>query len=257
MSNPPLVSVVIPCYNHEKYVKQSLDSVLNQTYNNIELIVVDDGSSDNSVTVVNKILKEHDFTFITQKNMGVCKALNKGVSLSKGKYVAILASDDYWDLTKVEKQVNCLENNTKSEFCSTQAIEFDDQFIKKNMIFPKRLPTGNVLNKVFYRPYVPAGSIMFTRRLYNILFGFDDNLKAEDWDFVIRSAVITEFSAVEEPLLYYRSHETNISKTRQRKDTFRLKVMLLTKNIDLVSPWRWYVSISAHFAYDIILKRGR
>lgn len=257
MSNEPFVSVVIPCYNHEKYVEQSLNSVFNQTYKNIELIVVDDGSSDNSVAVVKRIKEKHDFTFITQENMGVCKTLNKAISLSKGKYVAVLASDDYWDVTKIEKQVNCLEENNDSEFCFTQAVEFDDKNIKSDKIFPKKIKTENILNKVFLSQHAPAGSIMFTRSLYDNLAGFDDNLKMEDWDFIIRSAAVTELSAVKEPLLYYRSHETNIMKTRQRTETYKQKVLLLTKNFDLVSPYVWLAAIFIHFVHDIILKRGR
>ena len=255
MNNSPLVSVLIPCYNHEQYVEQSLNSVFNQTYENIELIVIDDGSRDNSVAVVKKMQGKYNFTLVTQKNMGVCKTLNKAVSLSKGKYIALLASDDYWDLSKIEKQVNRLESNPNSEFCFTQAIEFDENGIKNDKIFPKRPLTGKVLNQVFIRQHVPAGSMMFSRTLYDTLGGFDENLKEEDWDFVIRSAAHTEFSAVSEPLFYYRSHETNIMKTRKRREIFRQKALLLTKNFDLVSPYRWYLSISIHFVYDIILKR--
>lgn len=255
MNDTPLVSVIIPCYNHEQYVEQSLKSVFDQTYNNIELIVIDDGSSDNSVTVLKKMQEKYNFTLITQENMGVCKTLNKAVSLSKGKYIALLASDDYWDLSKIEKQVNRLESDPNSEFCFTQAIEFDDNSIKNDKIFPKKPLSGKVLKQVFIRQHVPAGSMMFSRSLYDTLDGFDENLKEEDWDFVIRSASHTEFSVVSEPLFYYRSHETNIMKTRKRQEIFRQKALLLTKNFDLVSPYRWYLSLSIHFVYDIILKR--
>lgn len=255
MSNSPLVSVVVPCYNHESYITEALDSVFNQTYKNIELIVLDDGSIDESVAIVKKIQKERAFTFASQKNMGVCKTLNKAISLSKGKYIALLASDDYWDLSKIKKQVKELESNSNSEFCFTQAREFSNNNAKNYRIFPKKTLTGKVLNQVFIRQHVPAGSVMFTRKLYEKLDGFDENLKEEDWDFVIRSAAETEFSAVNEPLFYYRSHETNIMKTRKRKDIFKQKALLLTKNFHLVSPFRWYMTISLHFLYDIILKR--
>jgi alpha-1,3-rhamnosyltransferase len=256
MDNSLLVSVIIPCYNHEKYVSEALESVFNQTYKNIELIVIDDESKDDSVSVVKEIQKRYPFTFITQENMGVCKTLNKAISLSKGEYIALLASDDYWDLSKIEKQIECLNSNPDSEFCFTQAMEFDTHNIAHRKIFPKSLLSGKVLNQVFLRQHVPAGSMMFSRRLFDKLGGFDENLKEEDWDFVIRSAAITEFSAVNEPLFYYRSHETNIMKTRGRKEIFRQKAILLAKNFNLVSPFRWYFAISLHFVYDIILKKG-
>jgi len=257
MTKTPLVSVIVPCYNHEKYVKKALNSVLEQTYENIELIVIDDGSKDASVVVLKELQKLHGFQLECQANMGVCKTLNKAVRMSNGKYVAILASDDYWDITKIEKQVALLEQSSNSEFCFTQALEFDSESGNKLRIFPQNPLSGNILKNVFFRQHVPAGSIMFTRELFNSLGGFDEALKEEDWDFVIRSASKTDFVSIKEALFYYRSHATNIMKTRGRKEIFKQKVLLLTKNFDLVSPFRWYMSISIHFMYDIILKRGK
>lgn len=253
----PLVSVIIPCYNHQNYVEKSLKSVLNQTYKNIEIIVIDDGSKDNSVNILKELQKVNHFILECQENMGVCKTLNKAISMSKGKYIAILASDDYWDLSKIEKQVKVLETSENSEFCFTQALEFDSNTNKKINIFPKKPLSGNVLNNVFIRQHVPAGSMIFSRKLFDKLNGFDETLKEEDWDFVIRSAANTKFIGIKEPLFFYRSHETNIMKTRGRKDIFKQKVLLLTKNFNLVSPLRWYFSISLHFFYDMIYKGGK
>ncbi|CZE49292.1 glycosyltransferase family 2 protein [Campylobacter geochelonis] len=253
----PLVSVVIPCYNHQNYVKKSVTSALNQTYKNIEVIVIDDGSKDDSVKILKEIQKNNQFILECQENAGVCKTLNKAIKMSNGKYIAVLASDDYWDLTKIEKQVKILESNANSEFCFTQALEFDSETEKKINIFPKKPMAGNVLNSVFVRQHVPAGSIMFSKKLFDKLDGFDENLKEEDWDFVIRSAAITEFTNVKEPLFFYRSHEANIMKTRERSEIFRQKALLLSKNFNLVSPFLWFFSISMHFFYDIMYKGGK
>lgn len=255
MIDKPLVSVIIPCYNHEKYVEQSILSVLNQTYKDVELIVIDDGSKDSSVEIIKSIQTKFDFTFISQKNLGVCKTLNKGVLLSKGKYIAIIASDDYWDISKIQKQVEEIEKNQDSEFCFTQATEFDG--LNKKRIFPKRFKIGNVLKIIFIKDFVPAGSMMFSRKLFNKLLGFNENLKAEDWDFVIRSAANTKFCAVKEPLLYYRSHESNTMKTTPRKEIFRQKALILLTNYNLVSPYTWLMSILINFTHDIIIKRGK
>ena len=252
--NLPLVSVVIPCYNHQDYVEKSLKSVIEQTYKNIEIIVIDDGSKDNSVNVLKELQRNNQFILECQENMGVCKTLNKAIGMSKGKYIAILASDDYWDLTKIDKQIKILETSNNSEFCFTQALEFDSNTDKNMRIFPKNPLSGNVLNSVFVRQHVPAGSMMFSKNLFDKINGFDESLKEEDWDFVIRSAANTNFISIKEPLFFYRSHETNVMKTRGRKEIFKQKVLLLTKNFDLVSPFRWYISISIHFFYDIIFK---
>ncbi|MBU1105381.1 MAG: glycosyltransferase [Candidatus Riflebacteria bacterium] len=246
-----LVSVIIPCYNHEKYISQAVDSVLNQSYKNIELIVVDDGSKDESPHIIEALSIKHGFTFINQENIGICKTLNKAIRRSKGEYVAILASDDYWHLEKVEKQVKCLKQNPNSQFSFTQAIEFDDSNNARHIrVFPAKPLSGKVLNKVFLRQHVPAGSILFSRKLYDKIAGFDENLKEEDWDFVIRCASETEFSVVKEPLFYYRSHSANIMKTRNRSEIFRQKALILSKNYHLVRPLRWLVAILIHFVYD-------
>ena len=95
------------------------------------------------------------------------------------------------------------------------------------------------------------------KNLFDKLSGFDESLKEEDWDFVIRSAANTNFTSIKEPLFFYRSHESNIMKKRGRKEIFKQKILLLTKNFNLVSPFRWYFSISLHFFYDIIYKGGK
>ncbi len=257
INSSPLVSVVIPCYNHQYYVEKSLKSVIAQTYKNIEIIVIDDGSKDNSVKVLKELQKNNKFILECQENMGVCKTLNRAIRMSNGKYIAILASDDYWDLTKIEKQVKVLETSNDSEFCFTQALEFDSNTDKNMRIFPKNPLSGNVLNSVFVRQHVPAGSMMFSKNLFDKINGFDESLKEEDWDFVIRSAANTNFISIKEPLFFYRSHETNVMKTRGRKEIFKQKILLLTKNFNLVSPFRWYFSISIHFLYDMIFKGGK
>lgn len=247
------VSVVIPCYNHEKYVKEAIESVLSQTYSNIELIVIDDGSSDGSVAVIEESRQSYNFTFLKQENMGVCKTLNKGiVDLTGGEYIAILASDDYWHPKKIEKQICEIKKNKKSEFCYTQAVEFDSETRKEMRVFPRKILTGVVLKSMFLRQTYAAGSILFSRELFDKVSGFDEELKAEDWDFTIRCASITEFSAVSEPLFYYRSHDNNSMKTLGNRVIFEHKARVLTKNYLLVEPHIWILSILLHFFHDHI-----
>lgn len=255
MNHLPLVSVIIPCYNHEVYVEQSILSVINQTYKNIELIVIDDGSKDNSIKVIQELKNKYSFTFLYRENKGVCKTLNEGVAISKGTYIAVLASDDYWDLSKIEKQIKKLTESDDSEFCFTKATEFSNGIHKR--VFPKIFKSGWVLNFVFIKDFIPAGSMMFSRNLFNQLNGFNEELKAEDWDFVIRSAAMTKFCMVKESLLFYRAHDSNTMKTTPRRELFRQKVSILSANYYLVSPYIWLLSVFINFVYDIIIKRGK
>jgi len=257
----PLVTVVVPCYNHECYVERAIRSVIDQTYKNIQLVVIDDGSQDGSVIRLRELSKNYGFELICQENRGVCRTLNRAIQeCGRGLLVAILASDDYWHPEKIERQVTALKANPASEFCFSQAIEFDDEeHAEQGRIFPKRVVQGNVLNSVFVRT-VPAGSIIFSRRLYDVLGGFDDNLPTEDWDFVIRSAAATQFVGLPIPLLYYRSHAGNTRKTRDRAVYFHCKLLTFSKNFLLVDPWRWLFVVCLHFAHDIVIQhffRGR
>lgn len=250
----PKVSVIIPCYNHINYVSKSVESVISQSYSNIELIVIDDGSTDGSVDILANMAKAYNFVFVAQENNGVCKTLNKAINeYATGDFIAILASDDYWHKDKIEKQILELRVKSKSEFCFTKAVEFDSDTGRKIRIFPNKPLTGNILNEVFIRQHVPAGSILFTKKLFDYVGGFDEDLKEEDWDFVIRCAAVTEFSAVNEPLFFYRSHELNTMKTSSRRKIFHQKVKVLSKNYLLVSPSVWGRSILLHYLYDHIV----
>lgn len=255
-SATPLVSVIIPCYNHESYVEQAIASAASQSYLSFEVIVIDDGSSDDSVNVINALSNDYSFRFICQENQGVCKTLNRAIcEASNGEYIALLASDDFWHEDKIRLQIEELSRHPESEFCFSQARQFvHTPALEKGRIFPRKCREGNVLNSVFIRQHVPAGTMLFTRRLFDALGGFDENLREEDWDFVIRSASATSFAAVNRPLLYYRAHDTNTMRTRSRSAIYQQKAKILAKNMHLVSPWTWLVASIFHFAHDIILQ---
>ncbi|MBP59138.1 MULTISPECIES: glycosyltransferase family 2 protein [Idiomarina] len=245
------VSVVIPSFNHREYIEKSVMSVLTQTYKNIELIVIDDGSTDGTDILLDKLSKKHNFTYISQENEGVCKTLNRGIQeISTGDYICILGSDDYFHPEKVEKQLTELAQNENSEFSYTQALEFDSKSSKELRRFPLRKFSGNILNEIFYRQPYAAGSIMFSRRLYNTVGGFDNNLKHEDWDFSIRCSAITQFIGINEPLFFYRSHDNNIMKTSSRHEIFLTKKKVLNKNSHLVSSRVWLTSLIIHYLFD-------
>ena len=247
----------MPCYNHMHYVERAVASVYAQTYQEIQLIVIDDGSSDNSMLVLEGLRDRLGFTLLTHENQGVCKTLNRAIKEAAiGDYIALLASDDFWHPDKLCLQIASLKANTASAFCFSQAFEFtDENDLTKGSIFPEKCLSGQVLNNVFIRQHVPAGTMVFSRQLYDQLGGFDESLKEEDWDFVIRSAAATSFCSVDAPLLYYRSHQANTMRIRGRNEIFHQKAKILTKNFALVNPWLWLVAVLIHFFYDLVYKK--
>jgi alpha-1,3-rhamnosyltransferase len=248
-----LISVVIPCFNHQDYVKKSIESVLSQSYSNIELVVIDDGSKDNSPAIIESLAAQFKFKFISQSNAGICKTLNRAIKEhTTGNWIAIVASDDYWHIDKLKLQMEQL-NAKFSEFCYTKALEFSEEpNFKSIREFPAKMLEGNILKKVFIQQHIPAGSILFSRNLYNAIGGFDESLREEDWDFVIRSAAYTTIVGVDRPLLFYRSHATNFMKVVNRKVIFQQKAKLLAKNMHLVSPFLFIFGLLLHFSYDIV-----
>lgn len=248
-----LISVIMPSYNHASFIEKAIRSVFEQTYSNIELIVVDDGSVDNSRQVLNGLLEQYDFKLVLQGNAGICKTLNRAIKeFASGDYVALLASDDYWHPCKLELQMERL-NSEEGEFSFTQALEFDSDSGRTLRIFPRKPCEGALLKKVFVNQHVPAGSIVFSRALYDRVGGFDETLREEDWDFVIRCASQTQFLPVAQPLFYYRSHTDNYMKTISRRKIFHDKAKILAKNYMLVSPYIWLKSVLIHFLYDHVI----
>lgn len=258
-SAAPLVTVIVPCYNHAGYVVRAVSSVLDQDYPAIQLVVIDDGSRDESVTVLEALARDRPFTLVRQANSGICRTLNRAVrEFAEGEWIAVLASDDFWRLDKIRLQIDALRATPSARFCFSQAREFrDEAHAEEGRVFPSVVRQGRILDRVFVRQHVPAGTMMFSRSLFDELGGFDETLREEDWDFVIRSAAASPLCAVPQPLLYYRAHQGNTMRTAGRRRIFQQKAMILAKNMHLVSPWLWLIAIAFHFAHDIGLSTLR
>jgi alpha-1,3-rhamnosyltransferase len=252
-----LVTVVIPCYNHREYIQATIESVLQQTYPAVQLVVVDDGSTDGSRDVIEALAARHGFDFLTQPNAGICKTLNRGIrERARGKYVCILGSDDIWTPDKVALQIERMRQEPDAELCFTQARTFERTPADvRGAAFPARPMEGWVLGRVVFRQHVPAGTMLFTRALFDALGGFDESLKEEDWDFVIRAAARTRFVAVRRPLMFYRAHATNSMRVRPRREIFHQKVLVLGKNFHILPAGPWLASLLIHFTHDVMLGR--
>lgn len=150
MEMMPLISVVMPSYNAEKYIHKAIYSVLNQSYTNFELIVVDDCSIDNTLNILRELSKKHlnIKVFSNEKNLGVSKTRNKGILEAKGEYIALIDSDDIWTDEKLAKQVELLSNyEAQIAYCSYGFINEKDQQIKKPFIVPAKTNFNKMLTK--------------------------------------------------------------------------------------------------------------
>ncbi len=180
MENTPIISVIVPCYNQSLYIKDCLLSVKKQSYENWECVIVDDGSTDESVAIIEDFIKnEPRFNLIMQQNMGVCIARNNAINKSKGKYILPLDGDDVIGETYLEKGVNCFENNTELSAVYCKAKLFGNR--NENWEFP------DYSFKLLLQQNILFSSTIFKKSDYNKIQGFDPKMKKglEDWEFWI------------------------------------------------------------------------
>ena len=210
------VSVVIPNYNYGRYLREAIDSVLSQTHPPHEVIVVDDGSTDDS----GAILAGYGDAIITvqQQNQGVGAARNNGAQIATGEFLAFLDADDYWAPEKLEKQLAKFDSDPEIGLahCGFVNVDIDGKPLDKTVEGDE----GRVADRILRMAHaVFANTIVLRRAIFNELGGYDTNKDlhpSEDWDLIYRAACICKVAFVPEPLLFYRQHgsggHTNISR---------------------------------------------
>jgi len=212
----PTVSVIIPAYNAMAFLPETLDSVLDQTFKDFEVIIVNDGSKDNIVEWATTITDSR-VRLISQENQGVSQARNTGILNSQSTYIAFLDADDIWDPSKLEKQLKAFQTNPELGLVDTQVFMVDPQ----NQILYRAgssYPEGNVLRRAIEENLVMCGSSPMIRRQCIEKVGlFDTDLHGpEDWHMWARIAMHYPFKMIEEPLVRYRQHPSSISKNWKR-----------------------------------------
>lgn len=209
----PKVSVVIPAYNAMSYLPDTMASLLNQTYRDFEIIVVNDGSSDDTQQWVSH-LKDPRIRLISQTNQGLSGARNTGINHAQGEYIAFLDADDLWEPTKLAKQVEVLDQYPEVGVVYTWVTYIDEQGQSTGRVFQNQAE-GEVWEQLIEHNIVECGSVAMVRRCCFATVGlFDRNLRSfvEDWDMWLRIARHYPFKVVKEHLVYYRQVSNSASK---------------------------------------------
>jgi glycosyltransferase involved in cell wall biosynthesis len=214
--NEPLISIIVPCYNHEKYIEECILSIVNQTYKNIELIVVDDGSTDNSRTILKNLQEQYGFALIFQENMGVSKTLNKAIrSYAHGKYLAGSASDDYLALDRIEKQVVYMESNPDCAmvFGKVHVVDDKSKIIEGlRIIDPVIDPVESLkFEALIENNCIPAMTVMMKKEVWEQCGGYNENTSIEDFDMWLKIAYTYKISYLDDYFAYYRWHGNNVT----------------------------------------------
>ena len=234
----PLVTVIALCYNHERYVRESLQSVVNQDYESVELIIVDDFSTDRSRE---NILKFAENNFVTRiifnpENLGNCRSFNQALKIARGKYIIDLSTDDVMLPNRISEQVKIFENSANigvvfsdCEYVNAKSEKLNNSTYNHQRKQVLEFPIGNVYAKLLAKKlYINPPTMMVRKELFDKLGGYDESLTYEDFDFWVRSARISDFSYVPKILIQQRKIEgSHSSKFIQKRNVLipsKLKV---------------------------------
>lgn len=214
------VSVIIPAYNAEIYIAETLNSVLAQSFTDLEVIVVDDGSTDRTATIVTEIAdRDGRVSLLIQQNAGVAAARNAGIQVARGEWLAFLDADDIWHPQKLEQQLQCFQQSDSSVglvYCWSALLQETGDLAGGYIAFSFQ---GNVTSALTYLNFIGNASAPLIRRsMLEDVGGFNYTYKAlqaqgcEDWDFYLKIAERYSFAVVPEFLVGYRQQPTAMSR---------------------------------------------
>ena len=258
----PLVSVIMPSYNYEKYISEAIESVLNQTFGDFELIIIDDASVDNSKKIIQLFDKKNIKirSFFHQKNQGIAKTVNECIEKAKGKYISHFSSDDIWVKEKLEKQLEILEKDEDLIVWSEGLIidaqgNFTGELFTQMHSALNRKKSGDIFEELLKNNYICGLSLIFKKEnLKNIRR--DEHLKyLSDYKFLVNLAKEYKFYYIPEPLVMYRIHGKNAilkEKIEWKKDDIKIRNYFLQEYGDEISykvKGRILLNISKSYSY--------
>jgi len=209
-----MVSVIIPAYNSAHYLKIALDSVLNQSFSDLEIILVDDGSTDNTKGLLNDYSDER-IQYYYKENGGLSSARNYGIERAKGKYLAFLDADDIWEHNKIEEQIKCLEEqkNISIVTCNFQYIDKEGRELKVFNMRARYPKDGFNLYNLLRCCFLIPSSILMKREIIDGLGVFNEDYDgAEDIEYFLNVLEKYELGLIDKVLLKYRTGHSSLSR---------------------------------------------
>lgn len=218
----PLVTVICVSFNHKAFVMEALESVKSQSYQNIEIIIVDDGSTDGSAELIEDWVKANQVAqFLNLKsNQGYCRAFNQTLRFAKGDFIIDFATDDVMPSNKIEEQVSfflSLPEDYGVVFTDADYIDKDGKYLRSH--FPylltkgllKEIPQGNVYHQIISTYFIPSPTMMVRSKVFESLHGYDEELVYEDFDFWVRSSRTYQYAYLPKSLMKIRRNINSMS----------------------------------------------
>lgn len=232
----PLVSVILPVYNGERFLREAIDSVLGQSYRAIELVAVDDGSTDGSAAILDSYGDR--LVVVRQSNGGVARARSAGVNASHGEFVAFLDQDDWWRIDKIAKQVALFQADPELDLVHTDLAHYDERrhaYVGRlNPMATPQVLTGHCYDLLLMENHIANGTVMVRRSAIDRVGGFDTTIAGNtvaDYDLWLRLARQSKFAFLPEELTVFRLHVTQ--GTWKRRDMLTAELQILAKHVPL------------------------
>ncbi len=223
------VSVIIPAYNSARFLPETIESVLAQTYKDYEIIVVDDGSTDNTREILAPYFDK--IKYIYQQNQGAAKARNTAIKHSQGEYIAFLDADDVWLPEKLHIQVDYLNNNPEIAmvYSLSLSINIDGKQIGKKSRH-RNLYSGDIFNKLFVKNFFTTSTVVVRKRVLNTIGLFDESLiNSQDRDLWLRITREFRVSGIDKHLCKYRQTPGSLSK-KNRENVFKFRRLVIEQH---------------------------
>jgi alpha-1,3-rhamnosyltransferase len=250
----PLVSVLLPSYNHEQYIQAAIESVYQQAYQNIELIVIDDGSTDNSVEILTQLQKKYGFVFVQQENKGLIATLEKLGGLANGEYISLFSSDDLYHPNKIDTLVSYLENNKQFSMVYSKIALINSQTESKQVI-DEPYQEGDIFFKLLCGDFFINGLATLVRA--DVYFSHTRmNSYIDDLQFWLALSRHNQIGFVDKVTAYYRVHNNHLSKDliKMQKSEFDILMQYSDVKNFSIALNKWYLRWFRAFAlcYKII-----
>ncbi len=220
MSNRPVVSIIMNCHNGQKFLSDAIQSVINQSFKNWELVFYDNFSKDKSYNILKKFKDKRIKYYKSKKFLNLYAARNQAVIKARGKYIAFLDTDDLWEKNKLKIQLNLIEN---SQF----SMIYCNYYTLRNNIKLKRykfyLPSGQITEKLLKKYFIGIGTVLIDIKAFkNLKFNNNYNIIG-DFDFFIKISTKYHIGAIQKPLAFYRDHSSNLSKKKMKDHILELE----------------------------------
>ncbi len=249
MNKFPLVSILMNCYNGEKYLRETLNCIINQTYKNWELIFWDNKSSDNSKKIVKQFKDNRIKYFKSEKFQNLYNSRNLAIKKAKGKYVGFLDVDDLWEKTKLKKQIQYLLKHQNYKIIYSNFFLINQVKKIKNIGYKQLLPVGFITQKILNNYSVGLVTVILDKKIFRKhRFNKKYNIIG-DFDFFIKVSQKYKFGCIQSPLASYRVHESNLSGKRIDLHIKELKYWLNLNKKKLKN-----LSLSTNSIYKTLIK---